>query len=290
MTNRYSVLFALFVPSAFPSWAWVPPSGIRVGGRRDRLSSPTLIISSSSSQQLTEPDESSSFGRREFWDEAYRTGDLNEAKDEGTFSWYCDSWEDLEPFFAELVSDRGANILIPGVGNDAAIRGMFDAGYKRLSAFDYAPEGVECARKMFGDDRLKKIDLRVADARDLVEYSDNSFDAVLEKGTLDSVYLSGGKDKEKALGCTYPWLFRKWREFSNQEESSSALRLLVLMLSVPPLKLTRAQLGGNCEMENYTLRRMDMLVRILTLQCSPGREYKGRISVAFGSQSNRKRL
>jgi ubiquinone/menaquinone biosynthesis C-methylase UbiE len=75
---------------------------------------------------------------------------------------------------------------------------MFDAGYENLSAFDYAPEGVECARKMFGDDRLKKIDLRVADARDLVEYSDNSFDAVLEKGTLDSVYLSGGKDKEKA--------------------------------------------------------------------------------------------
>lgn len=198
MPNRYPVLLALFVPSVFPSWAWVPPSGILVGGRRDRRSSPTLVFSSSSQQQLAEPDESSSFGRKEFWDEAYRTGDLNEAKDEGTFSWYCGSWEDLEPFFAELVPDRDANILIPGVGNDAAIRGMFDAGYEHLSAYVYAPEGVECARKMFGDNRLEKIDLRVADARDLVEYNDSSFDAVLEKGTLDSVYLSGGKDKEKA--------------------------------------------------------------------------------------------
>lgn len=183
---RYLVS-ALVVASAFPSLAWVPISS-------ERRSPPTLIHLS----QLAEPDESSSFGRQKFWDEAYRTGDLNESKDDGTFSWYCDSWEDLQPFFAELVPDRKANILIPGVGNDAAIRGMFDAGYECLSAFDYAPEGVECARKMFGDDRMKKIDLRVADARELIEYSDNSFDAVLEKGTLDSIYLSGGKDKGKA--------------------------------------------------------------------------------------------
>ena len=62
---------------------------------------------------------------------------------------------------------------------------------------DYAPEGIECARMMFGNERLSKMgDLRVADARDL-PYSDDSFDAVLEKGTLDAIYLSGGNDKEK---------------------------------------------------------------------------------------------
>ena len=50
---------------------------------------------------------------------------------------------------------------------------------------------------MFGTRLLQKIDLCVADARDLEEYKDNSFDAPLEKGTPDAVKLSGGKDKEK---------------------------------------------------------------------------------------------
>lgn len=41
------------------------------------------------------------------------------------------------------------------------------------------------------------LDLRVADARSL-PYADAGFDAALDKGTLDSIYLSGGMDKELA--------------------------------------------------------------------------------------------
>ena len=77
-----------------------------------------------------------------------------------------------------------------------------------LTAFDYAQEGVECAKKFFahrlipngrnwGDDMVQGVDLSVADARNL-PYNSDSFDAVLEKGTLDAIYLSGGKDKELA--------------------------------------------------------------------------------------------
>lgn len=151
-----------------------------------------------------------------YWDESYRqslveNGGGGEGEGDGeeegaaagggteTFSWYC-GWEDeLAPFFSELVPpDADPRILVPGIGNDACVRDLFDAGYRRLTAFDYAPEGVECARRMFGPERMRFIDdLRVADARDL-PYDDAAYDAVFDKGTLDSIYLSGGMDKELA--------------------------------------------------------------------------------------------
>ena len=171
-----------------------------------------------------------------YWDESYRQEEDNNdvgiepkalsSDDVQVFSWYCGWTDELGPFFEELVPDRDSMVLVPGIGNDVAIRDMFDVGgYHRIMAFDYAPQGVECAKAMFGDERLQQINdeiagaapastlggdestkekgkvdvFKVCDARDLSsDYGDNVFDAVLDKGTFDSIYLSGGKDKAKA--------------------------------------------------------------------------------------------
>lgn len=138
----------------------------------------------------------SNFGRREYWNEFY--------KSEEEFSWYT-GWEDLEPFVRDLVPCEKSHILIPGVGSDRAIVDMYDAGYQNLTAFDYAKAGEECSRKLLGDDRVREegehhspgVILLVADARNL-PFEDSSFDAVLDKGTLDAIYLSGGRDKKLA--------------------------------------------------------------------------------------------
>jgi len=183
------------------------------GRRQQQRIVSTSISASSSGNNLVEPDENTSnYGRKEYWNEAY--------KEEEEFSWYS-GWSDIEPFFTELVPvESKPRVLLPGIGNDSTMVEMYDYGYTRMKAFDYASEGIECAKRFFGPQRLfidsdsrsntpieKKtrkddeegVDLRVADARDLsLLYEDNSFDAVLEKGTLDAVFLSGGKDKKVA--------------------------------------------------------------------------------------------
>ncbi|KAL7527238.1 hypothetical protein ACHAWF_002094 [Thalassiosira exigua] len=215
-----SILAFLAAPEVAPCRAWtattkgagfvprgpLPPSTSSPRGRGgERLL--RLRAGSAPPLALEEPDNR--FGRLAYWDESYRRsldGDraddaasAGKGDDATTFSWYCGWRDELGPFFSEVVPlASNPKILVPGIGNDACVRDMFDDGYVRLSAFDYAPEGVECARRMFGPDRSEAIDdLRVADARCL-PYDDATFDAVLDKGTLDSVYLSGGKDKALA--------------------------------------------------------------------------------------------
>ena len=173
--------------------------------------STSTTISTASSRKsflssLKEPDKKESqFGRQTYWNECY------EKEDE--FSWYAE-WNDIQPFFTELVplnyaADQNQDqdqdqdhdhpsprILLPGIGNDRSIVDMYDYGYTRMSAFDYAEEGVECAKKFFAD---RDCDLRVSDCRNLSSYENDSFDAILEKGTLDAVYLSGAHDKALAV-------------------------------------------------------------------------------------------
>ena len=139
------------------------------------------------------------FGQKEYWDEQY--------KQEKSFSWYT-GWADLRPFWEEVIAppttaprtsvtashqrhtsvtprvppvqvcpNRTARVLVPGVGNDAAMVSMFDDGWKRLTLFDYSPEGVRRAAELFGE---RPVDLRVADACAL-PYASAAFDAVLDK-------------------------------------------------------------------------------------------------------------
>lgn len=152
---------------------------------------------------IPEP-ENSTFGRQDYWNQFYH-------EEKTPFSLYC-NLDDLEPFLHEFVPDRSAAILLPGVGNDDTLVQMYyEANYINLTAMDYAPAAiarcremlVECAESLSSsstttnrDDWGDHVSLVVADARNLEDvFESNQFDAVMEKGTLDSIYLSGGKDK-----------------------------------------------------------------------------------------------
>ena len=70
-----------------------------------------------------------------------------------------------------------ARLLVPGVGNDATVAALYDAGWTRLAAFDYSAGAIERLRPLIGE---RAIALHVADARAL-PFDAASFDAVLDK-------------------------------------------------------------------------------------------------------------
>lgn len=150
------------------------------GARRDDVEQRQRKVAAGQRQREADAERGTLHGRLSFWDKMYAA--------EESFSWYC-GWQDMQPFWEELVPGS-ARVLIPGVGNDAAMVELYDAmpEPRQMSAFDYAPQGVERARTLFAD---RLVDLRLADAKDL-PWREREFDAVLDKGVLDAVYLSGG--------------------------------------------------------------------------------------------------
>ena len=136
------------------------------------------------------PQPMNPFGDPSYWERMYEgRGDLaGEA-----YSWFC-GFRDLEPFLREL-APAGGRVLVPGCGNDPSNVDLYDAGgYEALSLFDYSPEGVKRAEALFGD---RPVDVRVADCRAL-PYADAAFDVVLDKGTLDVLYLTSRDDLARA--------------------------------------------------------------------------------------------
>ena len=144
----------------------------------------------SSSSSLVQP-----FGRQEYWESFYDQPDADD------FSWYA-SWEDMEPFVREwmpLGKNKGGDeknydgtVLVPGIGSDAVLlQSLYNAGYAQLAAFDYAPSSIaHCRTQLAATNLSDHIDWAVADATQTLPYSSDSMALVLDKGTLDAIYIA----------------------------------------------------------------------------------------------------
>ena len=160
------------------------------------------------------------FGKQEYWEDWYQsrsfkmdeTDDSKEHQSSQScdFSWYS-GWSDIAPLVSEFgIEAANSSVLLPGIGMDAALvlDMITDGGFTDLWAMDYAPAAVDYVQRRWeqaqeqaseeSSSRMANatVHLQAADLRDL-PYPTNSFDAVLDKGTLDSVFLCGATLDER---------------------------------------------------------------------------------------------
>ena len=133
----------------------------------------------------------SQFGTKAYWDDMYRgVGDF--AKEE--YEWYF-GWPEVKPYFQEHVHTT-SKVLIPGMGNDPLLLDLVGAGYGDITAFDYSKGAVARQAELLAYDANAEdvVTLLCRDARALDEAWTGAFDAILEKGCLDALYLSDDTD------------------------------------------------------------------------------------------------
>ena len=137
----------------------------------------------------------SQFGTKDYWDDMY-DGLADFDKDE--YEWYF-GWSEIKPLFQQYVPPDATTelkLLIPGMGNDPLLLDLVGAGYRDITAFDYSEGAVERQAELLSYDSNAEdaVTLLCRDARALDEDWTNAFDAVLEKGCLDALYLSDETD------------------------------------------------------------------------------------------------
>lgn len=126
------------------------------------------------------------YGEPSYWDDRYK----NES---GPFDWY-QKYPSLAPLI-NLYIPRHHRILVVGCGNAAFSDGLADDGYQDVINIDISSVVVEAMQKKYSNrPQLKYMKM---DVRDMSEFDTGSFDAIIDKGTLDSI-LCGQNSQQNA--------------------------------------------------------------------------------------------
>ncbi|KAB2625116.1 methyltransferase-like protein 13 [Pyrus ussuriensis x Pyrus communis] len=130
------------------------------------------------------------YGESRYWDNRY-------ANESGSFDWY-QKYQSLAPLI-NLYVPRHPNqhnrILVVGCGNSAFSDGMVDDGYEDVVSIDISSVAIQTMQSKYSNrPQLKYLQM---DVRDMSAFETASFDAVVDKGTLDSL-LCGSNSRQNA--------------------------------------------------------------------------------------------
>nr|XP_048322156.1 EEF1A lysine methyltransferase 4 isoform X2 [Ziziphus jujuba var. spinosa] len=126
------------------------------------------------------------YGEAWYWDKRYAQ------ESAGSFDWY-QKYNSLAPLirlYIPPLSHHRNRILVVGCGNSALSQGLADDGYEDVVSIDISSVVVEVMQRRYSDRPcLKYLQM---DVRDMSGFQTSSFDAVVDKGTLDSLLITYG--------------------------------------------------------------------------------------------------
>ncbi|KAK4755679.1 hypothetical protein SAY87_009436 [Trapa incisa] len=127
------------------------------------------------------------YGEPWYWDKRY-------AGDTAPFDWY-QKYPSLAPLIHLYIPRHRTKVLVIGCGNSAFSEGMVDDGYEEVVNIDISSVVIEAMKKKYSE--CSQLKYMVMDVRDMRAFESGSFDAVLDKGTLDSL-LCGNNSRKNA--------------------------------------------------------------------------------------------
>jgi SAM-dependent methyltransferase len=129
---------------------------------------------------------SQAYGEPWYWDKRY-------SDEAGPFDWY-QKYPSLSPLL-RLYALPHHRIILVGCGNSTFGEGMVDDGYEDVVNIDISSVVIQSMQNKYSNrPQLKYL---VMDVRDMSAFETGSFDAIIDKGTLDSL-LCGHNSQQNA--------------------------------------------------------------------------------------------
>ncbi|KAG2671688.1 hypothetical protein I3760_13G008400 [Carya illinoinensis] len=116
------------------------------------------------------------YGDARYWDARY-------VQEGGSFDWY-QRYSALRPFVRKYVPTT-SRLLMVGCGNAVMSEDMVKDGYEDIMNIDISSVAIDMMRKKYGN--IPQLKYMQMDVRDMSFFPDESFDGVIDKGTLDSL-------------------------------------------------------------------------------------------------------
>merc|ERR1712178_510016 len=133
------------------------------------------------------------YGRSEYWDERY-------TKDQEPFDWY-QRYEGIKSTLDRYVQPTH-KVLMVGAGNSRLSEELYDNQVKYITNIDISEVCVNHMKAKHED--KQEMQWQMMDARKL-EFSEGTFDVVIDKGTMDSVLCGEGSTKNYFDKPEYNW-------------------------------------------------------------------------------------